>query len=56
VAPRAFAWQQMAPARSLEAVEVDERFNGEIVWQGKVKVFALDGHPSALTGDAAMTG
>ena len=29
------------PARFVEAVEVDERFNGEVVWQGAVKVFAL---------------
>jgi hypothetical protein len=34
------------PARFVEAVEVDERFKGEIVWQGAVKVFALIGHPS----------
>ena len=34
------------PAHFVEAVEVDERFNGEIVWQGAVKVFALFGHPS----------
>jgi hypothetical protein len=27
------------PARFVEAVEVDERFNGAIVWQGAVKVF-----------------
>jgi len=37
------------PARFLEAVEVDERFKGEIVWQGAVKVFALTGHPSGAT-------
>ena len=37
------------PARFIEAVEVDERFNGEIVWQGAVKVFALTGHPSGAT-------
>jgi hypothetical protein len=37
------------PARFLEAVEVDERFNGEVVWQGAVKVFELTGHPSGAT-------
>jgi hypothetical protein len=36
-------------ARFLEAVEVDERFQGEVVWQGAVKVFALTGHPSGAT-------
>lgn len=37
------------PARFVEAVEVDERFNGEVVWQGVVKVFALTGHPSGAS-------
>ena len=37
------------PATFVKAVEVDERFNGEIVWQGTVKVFALTGHPSGAT-------
>ena len=37
------------PAHSVETVEVDERFNGEIAWQGAVKVFALDKHPSGAT-------
>ena len=37
------------PARFLEAVEVDERFKGEVVWQGAVKVFELTGHPSGAT-------
>lgn len=32
------------PARFVEAVEVDERLNGEVVWQGAVKVFDLTGH------------
>jgi hypothetical protein len=36
-------------ARYVETVEVDERFNGEVVWQGAVKVFALAGHPSGAT-------
>jgi len=34
------------PARFIEAVELNERFKGEVVWQGAVKVFALEGHPS----------
>ena len=33
-------------ARYIETVPVDERFKGEVVWQGDVKVFALDAHPS----------
>jgi hypothetical protein len=37
------------PARFVEAVEVDERFHGEVVWQGAVKVFELTGHPSGAT-------
>jgi len=37
------------PASFVEAVDVDERFNGEIVWQGRVSVFALSGHPSGAT-------
>jgi hypothetical protein len=37
------------PARFVEAVEVDERFNGDVVWQGEVKVFDLAGHPSGAT-------
>ena len=37
------------PARFVEAIEVDERFQGKPVWQGTVKVFALDKHPSGAT-------
>jgi hypothetical protein len=37
------------PARYVETVEVDERFKGEVVWQGAVKVFGLTGHPSGAT-------
>ena len=37
------------PARYVETVEVDERFKGEIVWQGAVKVFDVTGHPSGAT-------
>jgi hypothetical protein len=37
------------PATYLETVEVDERFQGAVVWQGAVKVFALAGHPSGAT-------
>jgi hypothetical protein len=37
------------PARFVEAVEVDERFQGKPVWQGTVKVLALDKHPSGAT-------
>jgi hypothetical protein len=31
----------------LEAVPVEESFNGKTVWKGDVEVFALDGHPKA---------
>jgi hypothetical protein len=34
------------PAKFVESVDVDERFNGAVVWQGTVKVFALKNHPS----------
>jgi hypothetical protein len=37
------------PARFVEAVEVDERFQGKPVWQGAVKVFELKDHPSGAT-------
>jgi hypothetical protein len=37
------------PARFVEAVEVDERFKGDVLRQGAVKVFALTGHPSGAT-------
>ena len=37
------------PASYVETVEVDERLNGEAVWQGAVKVFALKNHPSGAT-------
>jgi len=36
-------------AKFLKAVEVDERFEGKPVWQGTVKVFTLDGHPSGAS-------
>ena len=35
-------------AEWLESVDVDERFNGEPVWQGSVQVFAVK-HPSGAT-------
>ena len=37
------------PATFVESVDVDERFQGAIVWQGSVKVFALANHPSGAT-------
>jgi hypothetical protein len=37
------------PATFVEAVAVDERFQGAVVWQGTVKVFSLAGHPSGAT-------
>jgi len=33
------------PARFVESVEVDERHEGKPIWQGAVKVFAVE-HPS----------
>jgi hypothetical protein len=46
---KAVEYMHGVPARFIEAVEVDERFNGEVVWQGTVKVFALTAHPSGAT-------
>jgi hypothetical protein len=37
------------PARFVEAVEVDERHDGQPIWQGAVKVFDVTGHPSGAT-------
>jgi hypothetical protein len=37
---------QGVPARFVESVEVDERYEGKPVSQGAVKVFDLKGHPS----------
>jgi hypothetical protein len=35
------------PATYVETIPVSETFNGQIVWQGKVEVFQLVGHPQA---------
>ncbi len=37
------------PARFVEAVPVKETHEGQTVWEGTVKVFALVGHPSGAT-------
>ena len=34
-------------ATHVESVPVTERFNGQVVWDGTVEVFDLDGHPKA---------
>lgn len=34
-------------SRWVESVQVTERFNGKIVWDGEVQVFDLVGHPRA---------
>lgn len=34
-------------ATYVETVPVEERFQGQMVWQGKVEVFELAGHPKA---------
>jgi hypothetical protein len=34
-------------AKHLETIHVDERHEGERVWEGDVEVFALTGHPLA---------
>lgn len=34
-------------ATHLDSVRVVEMFRGELVWQGLVEVFGLDGHPKA---------
>jgi len=35
------------PAKHLESVKVLEGFRDQIMWEGEVEVFALDGHPKA---------
>ena len=35
------------PAKHLESVKVLEGFRDQIMWQGEVEVFALQGHPKA---------
>jgi hypothetical protein len=37
------------PARFVEAIEVNETHDGQTVWEGAVKVFVIDGHPSGAT-------
>jgi hypothetical protein len=44
------------PARFIEAVEVDERFEGQPVWQGAVKVSDIVGHPSGAKRAYAWNG
>jgi hypothetical protein len=39
--------QHGGKATVISAVEVNERFQGQPVWQGVVYVFALEGHPTA---------
>lgn len=34
-------------ARSIEIVEVEEKFQGQTVWHGIVHVFDIEGHPKA---------
>jgi len=35
------------PATHLESVAVVEGFGGQIIWQGEVEIFTLDGHAKA---------
>jgi hypothetical protein len=44
-----------APARFVEAVEVKETHDGATVWEGAVKVYALEGHSSGATRVYAWT-
>ena len=39
-------------AKHVETVPVVERFKGKTVWEGKVEVFDLIGHPKARRGYA----
>jgi hypothetical protein len=35
------------PAKHVESVKVLEGFRDQIMWEGEVEVFALEGHPKA---------
>jgi hypothetical protein len=47
-----FRHQHDCNAEHLETVPVIERRGGRTVWQGKVEVFKLKGHPKAKKGYA----
>ena len=44
------------PATHLESASVVEGFRDQIVWQGIVEVFALNGHPKAKRAYGWQTG
>ena len=44
---RAIEDQHGGHATLVSVEPVDERYNGQIVWEGEVHVFDLDGHPKA---------
>jgi hypothetical protein len=44
------------PATHLETVSVVEGFGGQIIWQGKVEIFTLDGHAKAKRAYGWQTG
>jgi hypothetical protein len=41
----AIRWLYKCEAAHLKTVFVDERFEGQIIWQGEVEVFQIDGLP-----------
>jgi hypothetical protein len=59
LAPLELAWYveqaHGVPAKFVEAVEVKETHDGKTVWEGAVKVFSLNGHPSGATRAYAWT-
>ena len=49
---KAFSDLHGCQAKHLETVPVVEQFQGKIVWEGEVEVFALTNHPKAKKGYA----
>lgn len=44
------------PAKHLESAAVVEGFGGQIIWQGEVEIFTLEGHPKAKRAYGWQTG
>lgn len=49
---KAFSDLHRCKAEHFETVPVIEQFQGKVVWEGEVEVFALTGHPKATKGYA----
>jgi hypothetical protein len=35
------------PSKHIESIAVDNRFQEQIIWRGRVEVFSITGHPKA---------